>query len=311
MVRGVVVVAGVIVSTTVSNAKSDNLTGADIKRLAPGATIYINTPFKTKIPVHYGADGSLTGSAGSMAFYLGAAKDTGQWRVVRDKLCHKWRRWFKGKMQCLSLRKRGNTIYWASQNGRTGTARYHRPEQPTLRIAANEAPDKPNAKPFAVAAVSPDVGKPAAGKKVSRRATSPAPSRQSDAGGRQVMTSRKSVAVPRKPRPENSQVRKEQVTSKPKSSAQRPLPQTNVQSQARGARQTAWQKVQSFRVARVDAFDMLNVRRGPSEYTSVVGRIPPTGRGVRIVGSCRQLWCPVVHNRVSGWVNRFYLTAER
>ena len=66
----------------------------------------------------------------------------------------------------------------------------------------------------------------------------------------------------------------------------------------------------SFRVAGVVAGDTLNVRSGPSEYHPAVGRISATSRGVQIVGTCRDLWCPIRHGKLSGWVNRFYLAED-
>jgi uncharacterized protein YgiM (DUF1202 family) len=66
----------------------------------------------------------------------------------------------------------------------------------------------------------------------------------------------------------------------------------------------------SFRVSGVVAGDTLNVRNGPSEYHPLVGRIPASGRGVQIVGPCRDLWCPIRHGRLKGWVNRYYLAAD-
>jgi hypothetical protein len=66
----------------------------------------------------------------------------------------------------------------------------------------------------------------------------------------------------------------------------------------------------SFRVAGVVAGDTLNVRSGPSEYHPAVGGIPATSRGVKIVGACRDLWCPIRHGKLSGWVNRFYLAED-
>jgi uncharacterized protein YraI len=66
----------------------------------------------------------------------------------------------------------------------------------------------------------------------------------------------------------------------------------------------------SFRVAGVVAGDTLNVRKGPSEYHPLVGRIPASGRGVQIVGACRDLWCPIRHGRLNGWVNRYYLAED-
>jgi uncharacterized protein YraI len=66
----------------------------------------------------------------------------------------------------------------------------------------------------------------------------------------------------------------------------------------------------SFRVSRVDDGDMLNVRSGPSEYHEAVGAIPAGGRGVQIVGACRELWCPIRHGQLKGWVNRYYLVED-
>jgi uncharacterized protein YraI len=66
----------------------------------------------------------------------------------------------------------------------------------------------------------------------------------------------------------------------------------------------------SFRVARVEQDDMLNVRSGPSDDHDAIGIISPNGRGVMITGSCVGDWCPVRHAGISGWVNRYYLAAE-
>jgi len=66
----------------------------------------------------------------------------------------------------------------------------------------------------------------------------------------------------------------------------------------------------SFRVAGVDEDDILNVRSGPSAQYASVGGLPPEGRGVKIVGPCRDDWCPIKHGRLSGWVNRTFLAEE-
>jgi Bacterial SH3 domain len=66
----------------------------------------------------------------------------------------------------------------------------------------------------------------------------------------------------------------------------------------------------SFRVSGVIDGDTLNVRSGPSENHPAVGRIPASGRGVHIVGTCRDTWCPIKHGRLKGWVNRYYLAED-
>ena len=42
----------------------------------------------------------------------------------------------------------------------------------------------------------------------------------------------------------------------------------------------------------------------------MVGSIPARGRGVQIVGTCRELWCPIRHGKLKGWVNRYYLAED-
>ena len=41
----------------------------------------------------------------------------------------------------------------------------------------------------------------------------------------------------------------------------------------------------------------------------IVGEIPPTGRGVQLLGPCRE-WCPIRYNGASGWVSGRYLAVE-
>jgi len=65
-----------------------------------------------------------------------------------------------------------------------------------------------------------------------------------------------------------------------------------------------------YRVRGVDANDVLNVRRGPSDGHASIAAIPPSGRRVRITGPCEQVWCPVQYGRIKGWVNSLYLAEE-
>jgi hypothetical protein len=65
-----------------------------------------------------------------------------------------------------------------------------------------------------------------------------------------------------------------------------------------------------YRVQGVERYDVLNVRRGPSESYDPIASIPPTGRSVEITGQCQDTWCPIRYGRVRGWVNSYYLVAE-
>ena len=65
-----------------------------------------------------------------------------------------------------------------------------------------------------------------------------------------------------------------------------------------------------YRVRGVASYDVLNIRRGPSEEHVPIAAIPPTGRDVQIVGDCRADWCPIRYRGVSGWVNSYYLAED-
>jgi SH3-like domain-containing protein len=66
----------------------------------------------------------------------------------------------------------------------------------------------------------------------------------------------------------------------------------------------------TWRVVKVAPQDVLNLRSGPNADLSVVGTIPPGGRGVRIVGACSGPWCEVDYRGARGWANRQFLDSE-
>ena len=65
----------------------------------------------------------------------------------------------------------------------------------------------------------------------------------------------------------------------------------------------------AYRVVAVDLDDVLNIRAGPSAGHPIVGEIPPTARGLRLLGPCRG-WCPIRYNGATGWVSGRYLAVE-
>jgi N-acetylmuramoyl-L-alanine amidase len=65
-----------------------------------------------------------------------------------------------------------------------------------------------------------------------------------------------------------------------------------------------------YKVTNVAADDVLNIRSGPNADLTIVGTIPPDGRGVRIIGACTGQWCQVDYSGTQGWVNRHFLTSE-
>jgi uncharacterized protein YraI len=77
------------------------------------------------------------------------------------------------------------------------------------------------------------------------------------------------------------------------------------------AQERAWavDGERTYRVVAVESDDVLNIRAGPSAGHPIVGEIPPTGRGVQLLGPCRE-WCPIRYNGASGWVSGRYLAVE-
>lgn len=82
-----------------------------------------------------------------------------------------------------------------------------------------------------------------------------------------------------------------------------------------------------FRVIRVAAGDVLNIRAAPDAKAAILGTIPPDGDGIRNLGcqgglsiddwmraseaerekSARRRWCRVEYRGVEGWSAGFYL----
>ena len=116
------IAAACLCAATVAEAEPGRLSGQEITGLVAGATVEIDTPLGTKLPVRYTVDGKMSGQARDLASYLGAASDTGRWWVTSDQLCHRWNRWFNSEPQCLRLTKKGRTIHWHSRDGNSGTA---------------------------------------------------------------------------------------------------------------------------------------------------------------------------------------------
>jgi Bacterial SH3 domain/Peptidase M15 len=250
-----------------------------IRELVSGATVEIDTPIGTKLPVRYMTDGRLSGQARDLASYLGAASDTGRWWIAADQLCHKWSRWFDSEPQCLRLSKEGRTIHWRSQDGNSGTAVIAVPA-PVHTIAA--VPRAQVETKMHVAAAE----------------TMPAPS-----GSVEPMLT--PVADP--PTAAENTVAIESlsaatlITQPPNASSE-----TSSQQPIEPKRAAA----SLYMVANVNRDDVLNVRNGPSAESDVIGELQPGSRGVSITGACRSQWCPVQHESTSGWVNRMYLANE-
>ncbi|MEL6373868.1 MAG: SH3 domain-containing protein [Pseudomonadota bacterium] len=64
------------------------------------------------------------------------------------------------------------------------------------------------------------------------------------------------------------------------------------------------------RVAGVATGDFLNIRNGPDVASPIIGRIPPTARGIALRASGIGKWVLVRYNGVVGWAHSRYLKPE-
>jgi SH3 domain-containing protein len=273
----VFITAGCLCAANVVSAQTVGLSGHEIRDLIAGAAVEIDTPLGTKLPIHYTADGRLSGQARELASYLGASADTGRWWINSDQLCHKWNRWFESVPQCLRLRKQGRTIHWLNQDGNSGTAVITAPA-PVIAVAVEPK--------MHVAAPAPQL-----------------PSTGADTAEPRVQA----------PEPENSAA-DAPLVALPSAEASVPQQRT-LSSDVPPLRQAGELNKRPagplYVVANVEADDVLNVRSGPSTDFDIVAELQPGSRGVAITGACRSQWCPVQHALATGWVNRMYLADDQ
>lgn len=317
------------------------MTADDIKRvMQPGAILAVDTPLRISIPVKVAPNGLVSGEAGALGLTLGAMKDRGRWWTEGDQLCMKWFRWFDAKARCISLQRDGSKVYWQENSGETGTATIT--EAPVTAVAsaapvatrpvqqraeqhrADARAPQPRVSeprgetPVEVAAIEPR--RPTVD--IISRAPAPTEEAGSDARAPQEDSAFEPIPVaPSKPPVPRAAPAK---TTQKAAPTQAPVAKTiaatktAAASAAKAPRRpnspaaisSSSMTLASFRVSRVVDGDMLNVRSGPSEYHDAVGAIPARGRGVQIVGECRDLWCPIRHGALKGWVNRYYLAED-
>lgn len=314
-ITGSALAAGAMAVATAAHADWTPVTGRVLTQMVPGSTVVIDAPMGFKLPIQHADDGSMTGEAGGLSFYLGSATDTGRWWVAGEKLCYKWARWFKSEARCMKIRRDGGRIEWEKDDGETGTASMTlRKSPPAEQFAdASAAPSKPSAAPLPrIAAVSPS--------------TTPAPVERPAAAA----TKAAAPAAPSNFAPMKSAAQ-EPPPSTPKTAAAAPMrpasmvplrapaaaPAPAAKAVATGPR-IAMQQITppyrvggppppAYRVVSVAFDDVLNVRQGPSAEHPAIASLEPEARGVRMIGPCQGEWCFVRHEDIVGWVNRYYL----
>ena len=293
----VVLILALTAATNAASAGPEALESQALTTVFTGATIHLDTPLGTTVPVHYGDNGQVSGEAGSVAFALGSATDRGRWWVENNRLCHRWNTWFDRENQCLRLSLDGSRLFWVRDDGKTGTATLvSRPHPPTTMAAVTPPSSKPPQ--FALLNALPPSSSPTLPQAMAKPEPSPPLAKTPSSAPAKL-------GAPAKP---PASVRAATVippaTAKPTppAAATTPPPQTLAQPR---------DPLPTYKVAFVEEDDVLNVRTGPSTDYDAIGAIPPTAQGVKIMGVCEDEWCPIVHRNTRGWVNRYYLIAEQ
>ena len=303
--RGPIVIFAGMMASGAAIAEPVVLANEAIKSAVDGATVEIDTPLGSTVPMRFATDGTVSGEAGKVAFYLGAETDHGKWWVARNQLCQRWTIWFKGEISCLRIKRDGQKIAWQrSSDLEEGTATLipKAPIEPPVkaqRSALGGPVAPPGAPPSESIASTPPTSPSPAFAVASIAAAPEVRAEPAPATRAQPMPPRVAASpLPARAVPQMSR-RAAVVQNKPKIAAARS--RVALLSTPAGP---------SFWVNGVARDDVLNMREGPSSEAEVVGEIPSDGRGVRIIGDCRDMWCLVSFDGVKGWVNRSYLMYE-
>ena len=113
----VIVVAG----TAVAGADQREMSGEALRKALTGKTIHLNTPLGG-LPISFRADGTMWGTAGGLASYVGSERDRGRWWIAADQLCQRWNTWLGGQSYCFRLRQHGRMVHWTRNDGLSGVA---------------------------------------------------------------------------------------------------------------------------------------------------------------------------------------------
>lgn len=317
-----VTVVGMLGGAASAMAEPVRMTGEDIKSvMVPGTQLAIDTPIGTSIPVTISPGGLVSGDAGALGLTLGSVKDRGRWWTDGDKLCMKWFRWFDAKPRCMTLQRDGSKVHWYEGSGESGTAtltvaasvvvaKAPTPApQPVVRVAPAPAPaprvDEPQVEEVSVERAAPADDSPSS-RFATAALTDMLEREDREAAAPVAKLGAPPAAKPQAAQPTRSEAKRTTVEAKPQPpKRERPTPVAAVR-----VPKDPYRHESLFRVSGVEVGDKLNVRSGPSEYHAAIGAIPADARKVRITGTCRELWCPVRHGHLEGWVNRYYLAED-
>ena len=106
-------------------AGNTSLSADELRRAVAGKTVYLDVS-GFELPIRYLDHGRMSGSMGTVAATLSIGdpvSDNGVWWIETNQLCQRWTSWLEGQTHCYRLTRKGNSVQWFRDDGRSGTAR--------------------------------------------------------------------------------------------------------------------------------------------------------------------------------------------
>jgi hypothetical protein len=106
-------------------AEPASLSGDELRKAVRGKTVYLKIS-GFELLIRYSPGGSMSGSMDAVAAALArgdGASDRVKWWISGHQLCQQWMSWMEGKSYCYTLTRRGNSVSWVRNDGRSGSAR--------------------------------------------------------------------------------------------------------------------------------------------------------------------------------------------
>ena len=278
-----------VLSAISASSEPRPIKGETIKSLISGGTIHLDTPLGTTLPLNFMPDGSVNGSSVVLAFYLGSTTDRGQWWIDGNKLCTKFTRWFDREKSCLTIRPEGRKYAWTKDNGETGTA----------SIISNTQ------KLYGTASALGGSSAASMVRNAEERAEQVV-----HGASKPVQLAVLPVKPQQLPKPKIAPVIKDDPNAWLPMSAVRAAVKPTPVKIALVAPPSKPYPAPTYKVARVNANDVLNMRNAPAGEASVTSSIPSNARGLVMRGICQAEWCPVGFGQLYGWVNRQFIELE-
>jgi len=106
-------------------AANTSLSADELRRAVAGKTVYLDVS-GFELPIRYLDHGRMSGRMGTVAATLSIGdpiSDSGVWWIEANQLCQRWTSWLEGQTHCYRLTRKGNSVQWFRDDGRSGTAR--------------------------------------------------------------------------------------------------------------------------------------------------------------------------------------------